>query len=179
MKLKKLAVILVGVIILVLMVAWAFRKSSGTTPLPKNNNEVENPGWKKYESEYLMFEYPEKYQLVKKPTSDGRVYTYAQFVGDETNIKNMTLMFRESTQGLNELPDVKMRRGDTLQYSEEVGRIGEDIRGLLFRTADRKERVAYFIKKGRLLEVVLVSQGPYAEAIESEFRQILNSVVWK
>jgi len=131
-----------------------------------------------YENEYLYFEYPKKFQLVDIPARDGRVYTSVSFDGDRDNISKMDLLFRESTQGLNELPDIKMRRANTYQYDEVVARIGDN-RGFIFRTADRKERVAYFMKKGRLLQVTMITRANFSEDIEKEFQDILQSSVWK
>jgi len=130
-----------------------------------------------YENEYLYFEYPQKYSLVNLPIRDGRVYTYVSFEGG-LDVTKMELIFRESTQDLNGLPDVKMRRANNYQYSEEVARIGEE-RGLLFRTADWKERVVYLMKKGRLLQVTMITVGPYSDEYENEFQNILKTVIWK
>lgn len=132
----------------------------------------------KYENEYVSFVYPVRLTMDKLPTTDGRVYVSAVFGDGKKDIASMTLLFRESTQELNELDDVRMRRGNSYQYSEEVARTDSD-RGLLFRTADRKERVAYMISKGRLLVLALTTTGPFNELIEKEFQEILNSVVWK
>jgi hypothetical protein len=132
----------------------------------------------KFENEYISFVYPVRLTMDKAPTTDGRVYVSAVFGDGKKDIASMTLLFRESTQELNELDDVRMRRGNSYQYSEEVARTDND-RGLLFRTADRKERVAYMISKGRLLVLALTTTGPYNESIEKEFQEILNSVVWK
>ncbi|MBI2465594.1 hypothetical protein HYV64_05625 [Candidatus Shapirobacteria bacterium] len=132
----------------------------------------------KYETNYLYFEYPKKYNLVDIPVRDGRVYTSVKFEGNPEKVLVMDLLFRESTQTLNELTDIKMRRANTYQYAEEVARIGDN-RGFIFRTADRKERVAYFMKKGRLLQVTMITSGLFSEDIEEEFQNILQSAVWK
>lgn len=143
------------------------------TPTPKKLAEGQNF----FENEYFYFEYPKKFSLVNVPARDGRVYVSVQFENDPA-IAKMDLLFRESTQTLNELPDVIMRRRDSYQYSEEVARIGDN-RGLIFRTADRKERVAYLMKKGRLLQVTMITKGVYTEEAESEFQTLLQSAVWK
>lgn len=166
-------------LLLVVAVANSVLSSKQSTPLPKVNppkkvSELVNV----YENEYFYFEYPKRFQLVDIPARDGRVYTSVGFEGDSEKLAKMELLFRESTQGLNELPDIKMRRANTYQYDEEVARIGDN-RGFIFRTADRKERVAYFMKKGRLLQVTLITNGSFSEEIEKEFQDILQSSVWK
>lgn len=130
-----------------------------------------------FENEYFYFEYPEKFKLVNVPARDGRVYVSVKFEG-VPEVAKMDLLFRESTQTLNGLPDVIMRRRDSYQYSEEVARIGDN-RGLLFRTADKKERVAYFMKKGRLLQVTMITSGVFTQELEDEFQDLLKSAVWK
>lgn len=167
------------VLLLIVAVANIALSSKQPTPLPvvnepKKTSEVVNV----YENEYLYFEYPKRLQLVDVPARDGRVYTSVRFEGDSEEVAKMDLLFRESTQALNEQPDIKMRRANTYQYTEEVARIGDN-RGFIFRTADRKERVAYFMKKGRLLQVTLITTGMFSEDIEKEFQAILQSSVWK
>lgn len=167
------------VLLLIVAVANSALSSKQPTPLPLVNEPKKvSELVSVYENEYFYFEYPKRFQLVAIPARDGRVYTSVSFDGDPEKVVKMDLLFRESTQALNEQPDIKMRRANTYQYTEEVARIGDN-RGFIFRTADRKERVAYFMKKGRLLQVTLITNGVFSEEIEKEFQDILQSSVWK
>jgi hypothetical protein len=89
-----------------------------------------------------------------------------------------TVLFnlRGASQDLSELTEVQMRRRNTLQYSEEVGIKGDE-RGLLFRTADKKERTI-FLKKGvRLLTITLTADSADKDW-ETEFQGLIDSVEW-
>jgi len=86
------------------------------------------------------------------------------------------LNLRGASQELGEISEVQMRRANTFQYSEEVGIKGE-ARGLLFRTADRKERTVFFKKGARLLTVTLTANS--ADPIwDKEFQDLIDSVEW-
>jgi hypothetical protein len=165
-------------LILMAIISGLLNKNKTTISVKVVPTVTIDPSLRKYENEYVSFVYPAKYEMEMVPPRDGRVYASVKFVDKSGTIIDFTLLFRESSQELNELEDVKMRRGSTYQYSEEVAR-KDTGRGLLFRTADRKERVAYMTQKGRLLVLTMITKGAYSDEIEKEFQDLLSSVVWK
>ncbi len=126
-----------------------------------------------FSSDYLRFNYLSKYTEVKVPTTDGRVLVNIKMT---SNDGQMLLYLANATQELDQVSEVLMRRATTWQYSEEVARMGE-LRGLLFRTADKKERTVFFENKGQLLEVTLTAPANDPK-YDQEFQTFLDGLNW-
>lgn len=139
-----------------------------------NNNVEQNksvPGV--FRSNYISFNYRPEYTLQEVPTTDGRVLVNLKLMGERSTV---LFNLRGASQDLPELTEVQMRRRNTLQYSEEVGIKGDE-RGLLFRTADKKERTIFLKKGARLLTITLTADSADKEW-ETEFQELVDSVEW-
>lgn len=168
MKYKLLLVVVLALIVLGIVIIGQ-----------KNNSKIvdtktENIETNTYVGDYLKFTYLPKYTLEKIPTTDGRVLINVKLKSTD---EQMLIYSAWEKQELDQLADVQMRRGKSWQYSEEVARMGE-IRGLLFRTADKKERTAFFLKNGQLLVVTLTAKTN-DPIVEKEFQEFLEKFVWK
>lgn len=171
----KKILVAVGIILVILVGIKIFYKSP-TLKTGNDNQVTTEPNMLYFENEYIRVGYPDVYILEQVPSTDGRVRANLKISSVDKTSERYLLLLREMSQELDELEDIRMRRRDKLQYTEEVARINE-LRGFLFRTADRKERSAYFKKNGRLLVVTLTSTRTFDEA-ESEFQQLLERVEW-
>ena len=167
----KYKLLLVAVIVLIVLgTLMIVRKNNSKVSEIKVDNNVANT----YIGDYLKFTYLPKYTLEKIPTTDGRVLINVKLKSVD---EQMLIYSAWEKQELDQLADVQMRRGKSWQYSEEVARMGE-IRGLLFRTADKKERTAFFLKNGQLLVVTLTAKTN-DPVVEKEFQEFLEKIVWK
>ena len=126
-----------------------------------------------FKNNYMAFKYLPEYTLEDVPTTDGRVMVNVKLTKPNSVI---LLNLRGASQELGEISEVQMRRANTFQYSEEVGIKGE-ARGLLFRTADRKERTVFFKKGARLLTVTLTANSA-DPTWDKEFQDLIDSVEW-
>jgi hypothetical protein len=126
-----------------------------------------------FRSNYISFKYRPEYIIEDILTTDGRVLVNLKLTGERSTV---LFNLRGASQDLSELTEVQMRRRNTLQYSEEVGIKGDE-RGLLFRTADKKERTIFLKKGARLLTITLTADSADKEW-ESEFQGLVDSVEW-
>lgn len=174
---KKIFVVL-GVLMVILVAAQIFLSNSPAPVAEKISEEGSeiDPNLQLFKNEYISFVYPKVFTLENIPTTDGRVYANVKITSPDGVSSRFLLIERAMSQDLEELDDIKIRRADSLQYSEEIARVN-DLRGFLFRTADKKERTVYFKKDGRLLVVTLTSASPFDEA-EREFQDFLSTVSW-
>lgn len=169
MKLKYLWI--VGGILATLIVL-AILVGNGRSDYKEVVDKVENtPGV--FRNNYLSFNYRPEYVLEEVPTTDGRVMVNLK-LSDSRSV--ILLNLRGANQELQELSEVQVRRKNTLQYSEEVGIKGEE-RGLLFRTADKKERTLFLKKGARLLTLTLTADSS-DKSWEDEFQKLVDSIKW-
>ena len=167
--LRKYLIIAGGILIVLVILGIVFgnKKTITKTTVPASNTAY------MFNSDYLRFNYLAKYTVAKVPTTDGRVFVNIKMT---SNDGQMLLYLANATQELDQVSEVLMRRATTWQYTEEVARIGE-LRGLLFRTADKKERTVFFENKGQLLEITLTAPTN-DQKYDQEFQTFLDGLNW-
>jgi hypothetical protein len=167
-------IVLLAVIILVtIVVLKQLNNQKENVSLETKNTETGET--KIYNDGYIIWEYPSKYEISKIETTDGRVITNVMLADKSTGIK-YTINLTQLTQGLDDIPSVQMRRLNKNEYTEEVGMMG-DLRGLLFRTIDRKERM-FFVKNKNAILTILMATNSDSTEIEEEFQTFLKSFKW-
>ena len=130
-----------------------------------------------YDSDYFNFNYKSKYEIKQIPTTDGRVLENLKISAEDELTLIMSINLTQLSQELSDLSEIQMRRANTWQYSETVARMGE-YRGLLFHTADKKEKTAFFKKNNGVLTISMTTNSNDL-AYEKEFQDFLDSFEWK
>lgn len=169
--LKKYKWILTGVLVVLIIFGLTFIiKKREVKPVMTINNTIGNS----YHSIYLDFDYLPKYSLAKVASVDGRVLVNVKMKSSDEQI---LLYLAKTSKDLDQIPGVLMRRAPRSQYSEELVRMG-NYRGLMFKTADKKERTVYFENGGQILEVTLTA-GSNDPRFDVEFQTFLDGLKWK
>jgi hypothetical protein len=131
-----------------------------------------------YQSDYLSFTYPTNFTLEKVITTDARVVENWKLTQkDNPAPTTITLMLFTSTKDLATFEPLASQRRDPGQYLEEVSRMN-NLRGILFRTIDKKERIVYFSNKKEILLVDYIAKTT-DPGHEIEFQTFLDQINWK
>lgn len=178
---KKILIITLS-LLLVLMVVVMFlflngkNKGKIVVGKPSTSSEVENnESVKKYDDGYISFEYLSKYSVSKVATTDGRVITNILLLDNSIGGGKIVVNLTRLVQSLDDIPSVQLRRSKKDQYTEEVGNM-RDYRGLLFRTADKKERVLFVNNKDTILTIAMTVSTNDFSTTEKEWQDLLKTV---
>ena len=133
---------------------------------------------KTYDDGYITWKYLGKYDLSKVGTTDGRVLTNVTMLDKTQGGGQYVINLSRLTQSLDDIPSVQMRRIKKADYTEEVGMIG-DLRGLMFRTTDKKERVLFVNYKDTILTIAMTVNTNDFATTEKEWNDFLATVKWK
>lgn len=152
--------------------------------LIKNKSKINQSGssytsgqsQKHYQGDYLGFFYPNNYTLEKINTTDGRVLENWKVTENNTLPTIITLTLINSSKDLVDFEPIKERRRNPIQYLEEIGR-KQEIRGILFRTIDRKERMIFFSNKTQILIVDFIAKTTDPTK-EIEFQTFVDNIDW-
>ncbi len=174
---KKTGIILAILAVIIVSVAMIIigQLKNQTVKTSSEEKKEEVGEMKIYDDGYIKFEYSNKYEISEIESTDGRVITNIM-LSDKSTGTNYTVNLAQLSQSLNDLPSVQMRRSNKMDYSEEVGMIG-NLRGLLFRTLDRKERM-FFVKNQNVILTILTITNSDSVEIETEFQNFLKSLKW-
>lgn len=168
-----LAILAVIIVSVAMIIIGQLKNQTVKTSSEEKKEEVGE--MKIYDDGYIKFEYSNKYEISEIESTDGRVITNIM-LSDKNTGTNYTVNLAQLSQSLNDLPSVQMRRSNKMDYSEEVGMIG-NLRGLLFRTLDRKERM-FFVKNQNVILTILTITNSDSVEIETEFQNFLKSLKW-
>jgi hypothetical protein len=167
-----LAILVVAVVMLFIAYSKGWLSKPGSL-----NSKQDTSDLKEYKGDYLTFKYPKKFTLAKVATIDGRVLENLKLTEEGDNSTVITINLLASDKDLTVFEPVTERRADRNQYLEEVGRMRE-LRGVLFRTVDKKERTVYFSNKRRVLTVDYIAKTLDLEK-ETEYQNLLDGMIWE
>ncbi|MBP9817869.1 hypothetical protein KBC75_03925 [Candidatus Shapirobacteria bacterium] len=140
------------------------------TPIKKIENMT-------YDDDYLNWKYGSKFEMRKIETTDGRVLTNIELLGNVGLAVHYTITLREASQELADFSAVQFRRSRPDQYTEGIAEWGEK-RGLLFTTEDNKEKTVFFREKDRILTVSMTVNSNDPE-LDKEFKTFWQGIEWK
>lgn len=165
------------VIVLIGVYVWGKDEMRGTIKsTDTGENEAERQESRVYKDDYLTWEYSPRYELRQVPTTDGRVLTNVELLGQGGLAIDYVVTLRWASQELADFSAVQFRRLRKDEYVEKVAEWG-DFRGLLFLTEDQKERTVFFRKGGQILTVSMRSNSNDPELGE-EFKNFWQSIAW-
>ena len=130
-----------------------------------------------YTDGYLWWKYLVKYEIEPVETTDGRVLVNQKMIDKSVGGTTIVVTLMRLSQDIDEVPGVQFRRQRIDEYTEEIGIMGS-LRGLLFRTIDKKERTLYVKKADKLLMVTMTASSN-DPGVEEEFQDLLKTIEWK
>lgn len=177
---KKIIIYLMVLVLIVVIGLLFFNGTNKGKIVEKKlplETKTEKTGGKVFDGDYIYFEYSDKYDLSEVETTDGRVLNNIMLADKTVGGGKIIINLSRLTQDINDLPSVQIRRLKKDEYSEEVGML-TDLRGLLFRTIDKKERVLFVRNKETILTIAMTVSNDDV-TVEKEWQDFLATVRWK